>query len=177
MTGQRRVLGQRAKVEAAIDAAGRVTARAARKVNVEIALACDVSPGYVSRIRRLMRQRERYADPDVRAQRAEWARETYQRRQDGTLTPCPARGDRIGTRRIGRPSAAPPLLGLTYERVAEIVEGRVNVQTSRAARRWCRGLADMGAVRAVRLADAAGLDLGQLVRELARRIREQRGEE
>jgi hypothetical protein len=80
-------------------------------------------------------------------------------------------------RRIGRPSAAPPLLGLSYERVAELVEGRVNVQTSRAARRWCRGLADMGAVRAVRLADAAGLDLAQLVRELARRIREQRGDE
>lgn len=72
-------------------------------------------------------------------------------------------------RRIGRPSAAPPLLGLTYERVAELVEGRVNATTSRAARRWLRGLADMGAVRAVRLADAAGIDLGELVRELARR--------
>ena len=80
-------------------------------------------------------------------------------------------------RRIGRPSVAPPLLGLTYERVAELVEGRVNVTTSRAARRWLRGLADMGAVRAVRLADAAGLDLGDLVRELARRVREQRGDE
>lgn len=80
-------------------------------------------------------------------------------------------------RRIGRPSSAPPLLGLPYERVAELVEGRVNATTSRAARRWCRGLADMGAVRAVRLADAAGLDLGELVRELSRRLREQRGEE
>lgn len=73
-------------------------------------------------------------------------------------------------RRIGRPSAAPPLLGLDYERVAELVEGRVNATTSRAARRWLRGLSDMGAVRAVRLADAAGLDLGELVRELAERI-------
>jgi len=72
-------------------------------------------------------------------------------------------------RRLGRPSAAEPLLGLEYERVAELVEGRVNATTSRAARRWLRGLADMGVVRLVRLADASGLPIEDLARELARR--------
>lgn len=69
----------------------------------------------------------------------------------------------------GRPRTVPPLLGLGPEEVARHAEGRVTPTTERQARRWLTGAADMGVVRAVRLADGAGLDLAELVRELARR--------
>lgn len=72
-------------------------------------------------------------------------------------------------RRLGRPRSVPDLLGLSAPQVARHAEGQVTPTTERAARRWLTGAADMGVVRAVRLADGAGLDLAELVRELARR--------
>jgi transcriptional regulator with XRE-family HTH domain len=74
----------------------------------------------------------------------------------------------VTRQRIGRPSAAEPLCGLTYERVAELL-GEVTPQTSRQARRWLRGQSDMGVGRLVRLADASGVPLEDLARELVSR--------
>lgn len=81
------------------------------------------------------------------------------------LAPDPPRVPRP----IGRPRTIQPLLGLGPEEIARHAEGEVTPSTERAARRWLTGAADMGLVRVVRVADGAGLDLAELVRELARR--------
>lgn len=76
-----------------------------------------------------------------------------------------AKGQEATIMRRGRPTTAEPLCGLTVDQVADLLD-----ESTRSAGRWLRGQNDIGTVRLVQLADASGVPIEELAREVAVRL-------